>query len=303
MARIDLFDRPGRHYRGNLHTHSTRSDGRHPPERVCRIYRDAGYDFLALTDHFLPAYGFPITDTHHLRCDTFTTLLGAEVHVPSTSLGELWHILAVGLPTQFAPPFEGETAPEIARRCAMAGAYVGIVHPAWYGLTTDEAKTIDAAHAVEVYNHTSAVKCDRADGWVVLDQLLNQGCRLGSFASDDAHFKLDDSFGAWVMVQAPTLDSAALLQALKSGDHYSTQGPILHAVGYDDEQLVVECSPARAVFALGRGSKSACLIGEGLREAQLDIAALREGGYFRVVVVDAQGRHAWSQPVWFERRS
>ncbi|HVU14003.1 MAG TPA: hypothetical protein VHD90_22145, partial [Phototrophicaceae bacterium] len=57
------FDKPGRFYRGNLHTHSTRSDGRLSPELVCRFYREAGYDFLAITDHFMERYGYPITDT------------------------------------------------------------------------------------------------------------------------------------------------------------------------------------------------------------------------------------------------
>jgi histidinol phosphatase-like PHP family hydrolase len=40
-----------------LPTHSTRSDGVLPPEEVCRRYRAGGYDFLALTDHFIGRFG------------------------------------------------------------------------------------------------------------------------------------------------------------------------------------------------------------------------------------------------------
>ena len=40
-------------FRGNLHTHTTNSDGDSPPDEVVAWYRDAGYDFLALTDHDL----------------------------------------------------------------------------------------------------------------------------------------------------------------------------------------------------------------------------------------------------------
>lgn len=40
-------------FRGNLHTHTTNSDGDLPPDVVTAWYRDAGYDFLALTDHDL----------------------------------------------------------------------------------------------------------------------------------------------------------------------------------------------------------------------------------------------------------
>ncbi len=51
--RDPAFTAPGQFWRGNLHTHSTRSDGILSPEEVCRRYRDEGYDFLALTDHFV----------------------------------------------------------------------------------------------------------------------------------------------------------------------------------------------------------------------------------------------------------
>ena len=67
------FDKPGRFYKGNLHVHSANSDGTLPPEELARVYREAGYDFLAITDHFLEEYGFPITDTRparHRRCGT-----------------------------------------------------------------------------------------------------------------------------------------------------------------------------------------------------------------------------------------
>jgi len=80
------FSTPGRFFKGNLHTHSNCSDGALNPEEVCRRYREAGYDFLALTDHFLPQYDFPIVDTEPFRTGNFTTLLGAEVHAPKTAL-------------------------------------------------------------------------------------------------------------------------------------------------------------------------------------------------------------------------
>ena len=61
------FRQPGRFFKGNLHTHSMRSDGALEPEAVIAAYREHGYDFLALTDHFLAPYDFPITDTRALN--------------------------------------------------------------------------------------------------------------------------------------------------------------------------------------------------------------------------------------------
>ena len=77
---MDFFSLPGQFYRGNLHTHSNRSDGVLDPDEVCRRYRAEGYDFVALTDHFIGLYDYPIVDTTAHRDDRFTTILGAEIH-------------------------------------------------------------------------------------------------------------------------------------------------------------------------------------------------------------------------------
>ncbi len=295
---FDAFSLSGRFHRGNLHTHSTVSDGELEPAEVCRRYRDAGYDFICLSDHFLPAYDFPVADTRAFRTDGFTTILGAEVHVPDTSLGEKWHLLANGLPLDFAPPQPGESAAALARRCADAGAFVTIVHPEWYSLGVDDALSIDAAHAVEVYNHTSAVRSSRGGGCSLLDQLLAQGRRLNALATDDAHFLVDDAFGGWVMVKAERNEPDLLVQALKAGHYYSTQGPAIHDIRQEADDVVVECSPAFGVYLLGKGSRSVQCEQRGQTMARLPAGRMGKGGFMRVVVVDEQGRSAWSNPVW-----
>jgi hypothetical protein len=295
------FAAPGRFYKGNLHTHSTRSDAVRSPEAVCETYRDAGYDFLALTDHFLPTYGFPIVDTRPYRTSSFTTLIGAEVHAPATQLGEPWHILAVGLPLDFEPTPAAERGPELAERCVEAGAFVAIAHPAWYSLTLEDAHSIRRAHAVEIYNHTSEVKNNRGDGLVLLDQLLAEGRRIDACATDDAHFQVSDWFGGWVMVKAETLEPEALLAALRDGRYYSTQGPLIHGIEIGADAVEVSCSPAAMVTVLGRGSRAAFQIGDGIERVRLPLERVAPGGFGRVTVVDRQGRKAWSNPFWLDR--
>ena len=170
---IPPFSTPGRFWRGNLHTHSTLSDGALAPEQVIEAYKDAGYDFLQLSDHFLERFGWPIADTRRWRSNSFTTLIGAELHAMGTSVGELWHVLAAGLPLDFAPTPDSESGPELSARARAAGAFVAIAHPAWSQLTIEDGRSLGAAHAVEVYNHTSQVETDRGDGFYLLDQLSN----------------------------------------------------------------------------------------------------------------------------------
>jgi histidinol phosphatase-like PHP family hydrolase len=293
------FDRPGRFWRGNLHTHSDRSDGALPPEEVARAYRAAGYDFLAITDHFRAEYGYPLTDTRALRTVDFTTLLGAELHAPRTELSDEWHIVAVGLPLDFAPPGPDESGPELARRARAVGAFVGTAHPAGSLLTLADAESLDAAHAVETYNAVAAWE-DRADSWHLFDVLLRRGHRLHAYAADDAHFQPWDPPGcaAWVQVRAESLDPDALLAALKAGRYYSSTGPEIHAIRLAPGWLHVECSPASRILVTGGVPGKRVTTGANLTGCTLPVDMFEAGGYVRVTVVDAAGNRAWSNPIW-----
>lgn len=300
MPQDPAFSAPGRFWKGNIHTHSTASDGVRTPEAVCATYREAGYDFLALTDHFTAKYGFPIVDTRSFRTPGFTTILGAELHAPATSLGETWHILAVGLPDDFAPFHPGETGAALAARAVAAGAFVAIPHPGWYALTAEDAATLPGAHAVEVYNHTSQLRTERGDGVYLADQLLAGGRRIGLIAVDDAHFACMDAFGGWLMVKAESNAPGALLGALKAGRYYATQGPLIHDVAWEADEVEVTCTAAASVMVLGRGSRAAQSVVAGQTRVRLPHAALKAGGFARIVVADSSGRRAWSNPVFFE---
>jgi hypothetical protein len=291
------FGKPGRFWKGNLHTHSTRSDGKLTPPEVIAAYRGRGYDFVAVTDHFMERFGYPVVDTASYRTETFTTLLGAELHGPRLTYGEQWHLLAVGLPPDF-PGFPGESGPAIARRAADAGAYVAIAHPAWYALSVEDALTIEAAHAVEIYNHTATHHNDRGESAYLSDQLLMLGRRHHVVAVDDAHFSTrPDAFGGWVQVKAETLEPDALHAALHAGDFYSSQGPEIHEIAIEGDELRVACSPARTIFAAGPGWLARPLRGDGITSASFPLEPFA-GAHVRITVVDRDGLKAWANPIW-----
>ncbi|QBF33026.1 PHP domain-containing protein [Thalassococcus sp. S3] len=300
------FSNPGQFYRGNLHTHSTLSDGVLEPAEVCRRYAAEGYDFIALTDHFVGMYDYPIADTVPYRTEGFTTILGAELHSGAMENGELWHILAVGLPTDFKPPVaEGflpvagqESGPELAARAREAGAFVAIAHPEWSGLTQEDARSIEAAHAVEVYNHGCAMGCDRPHGFYTLDQLLTEGRRLTLCATDDAHFYEPDHFGGWVMVKAERNAPDALLDALKTGAYYSSQGPEFRDIRLGQNQVEVTCSAVSSVIVQGQGSAAVAIHGQSLTRAEVPLTRFAQSPWLRVTLIDAARRRAWSNPIW-----
>jgi hypothetical protein len=305
---LPAFTAPGRFWRGNLHTHSTRSDGVLAPEEVCRRYRAEGYDFLALTDHFVGSYGYPIVDTLPFRTNRFTTILGAEIHSGAMANGELWHILAVGLPPDFAPSHTPEWVPvagqesgaELAARAVAAGAFVAVAHPQWSGLTLADARSIGAAHAVEIYNHGCAMGCDRPDGFGIADLLLTEGRRLSLIATDDAHFSEPDHFGGWVMVKAMENAPEALLAALKAGEFYSSQGPELRSVVVTDDAVEVEMSACASMIVQGAGTAAKAVHGHSMTKASLPLERFRASPWVRVTVMDAAGKRAWSNPYFFQ---
>ncbi len=79
-------------FRGDLHMHTCRSDGREDPATVCANYRKLGYDFIVVTDHH--RY-YPSLEA--IRCykdaDIALNIVpGEEVHLPMTGV----HIVNAG---------------------------------------------------------------------------------------------------------------------------------------------------------------------------------------------------------------
>jgi hypothetical protein len=100
-------------------------------------------------------------------------------------------------------------------------------------------------------------------------------------------------------VQADERDPDALLASLKDGRYYSSQGPEIRDIEIDGDEVVVRCSPARAVSVVGRGSKSQSEVGDGIEQARLRIKRFN-GSWFRVTVIDKDGKKAWSNPIWLD---
>ena len=302
------FANPGQFYKGNLHTHCTNSDGRLPVEEVCRRYKAQGYDFIAMTDHFVGLYDYPITDTRQFRDADFTTLIGVELHSGKQENGAIWHLVAVGLPFDFAPsnspdfwPTDSqETGAELAARAVQAGAFVAIAHPEWSNLTQGDMCSIDAAHAVEVYNHGCEVECDRGRGLHSADYLSTSKKQVNFIATDDAHFAQGnlDAFGGWTMVKATENSPEALLSALKAGAMYATTGPDFIDIEMDDKYVYVRTSPVSAIILMGEGTRTVAELGEGLTEAKIPHGALDYSPWIRVSLIDADGKKAWANPIW-----
>ena len=69
---FDFFKQEGNWYKGNLHLHTTNSDGSATPEEAVDWYYRNGYDFLCITDHDV------ITNVEPLTKKDFVLIPGIE---------------------------------------------------------------------------------------------------------------------------------------------------------------------------------------------------------------------------------
>ena len=291
------------YFRGNLHGHSTHSDGALSAEAVVAQYQALGYDFTCLSDHLWIEPVFcaqSVLDTRHLDNDTFVTIPSAEIHClgKKHDRDDLWHLVANGLPLDFASATEDETAPELLERALAAGAYVTLAHPEWHSMTSEEALSLHRAHAVEIYNHGCHIECMRGGGTGVADVLLQEGHRFNLIATDDSHFRIADFGGGWVMVAAENLSADALLAALKSGRYYSSTGADFVEMTLEESRLVVSCSPVSHICVSGQQTHSMSRNGHNITRAEFDLSAF-DSDWFRVTLCGSAGQMGWSNPVWW----
>jgi len=286
------FDRPGTFLRGNLHAHSTESDGHRSPDELIAGYRANGYDFLAITDHHRLTAPDPAPEGE------FTWIPGQECHPGANGVGEAHHILALGLDRPIEST-RGDCPQACLDEIAEAGGIAYMAHPHWHGTRSDEILALRGWSGIEVYNSTCAMTLCRGDSSVVWGEILNAGRACQAIAVDDCHRAEVDVYDGWVWVRAEANSREAITEALRAGDFYSSTGPSIESIAEDGGRLVVRTSPATGGSLAGRGAMASYAqapAGGAIVEAVLDPS--RAVGHYRIVVRDANGRCAWTNPVY-----
>jgi hypothetical protein len=282
------------------------------PAETVAWYRDNGYDFVALTDHFVQRFGYPITTPGDADRRLHDAHRGGAARSRGPQVGNLWHIVAAGVPLDFAPPAPGETGPQLAARAAANGAFVIVAHPAYYGLTRRPTWSDGAAHAMEIFNGASELAYEMGDSSHILDVLMSRGRRIDACATDDAHFEHRVSGlpgprsglgGGQGRGERPGRDG----RRSRAGHFYASEGPKLLDVAIDGDDVVVASSPVMKVIVSGGGERYECRYGDRADRDQRpahDVPQRRFevdpflGSYVRITVVDANGKRAWTNPIW-----
>jgi len=287
------FEMPGRWLKGNLHTHTTRSDGELDVDERIAAYHDAGYDFIALTDHHV------VSNDAAKSMSDFLVIDGVEWEADGPEPGEMYHVLGLNVPPGL-PIANPASLDEIKRALTEAGALMVLAHPYWSGNTVERVvNAVDGMFALEVFNAT-CLGIGKGTSRVHWDDALDWGARVCGIAVDDAHGTEHDVFKGWVMVRAASLEAAAVLDALRAGAFYSTTGPRIEDVVVDDGRIRVRCSPAVSIAFVAqryRGRRVVPEKGKRLLDARYELRG--DERYVRIEVTDARGGTAWTNPMYF----
>jgi hypothetical protein len=281
----------GQRVKAGFHCHTLNSDGGLSPERTVQEYRKKGFQCLGITDHHT------VTPIANLSTPGF-------VAIDATENGGAPDIIGVGV-TSVVP--REKTLSERARALASQGAFTIAPHPTYCEVTPEIYLWVPDLMAMEIYN----AYCDEAycngvalELW---DMVLGAGKRIWGVAGDDAHLNpqkrtYSHAGRAWVEVWAETLSSTAILDALKRGRFFSTQGPRFERIAVGKSTIRIECSPVSQVRwrTFGRvGFVDYAPDGASLTHSVLP-TWFHPNTYVRIELVDRQGKKAWSNPIFVE---
>ena len=289
--------------RGNLHCHTTNSDGVPSPQERLDGYVQAGYDFLCLSDHR------KVTQTDTVKAPKqFVLIPGAELHPDNPFGGEGHHFLCLN----FTKDMDSESMPpqHVIDAVRQQGGSVWLAHPHWSNVNIRrDTLPLTGLAGVEVFN-TVCERMGRGVGAVHWDDWMAHLDRpLPALANDDAHgspHRPRDTYQGWTMARVKERTTAAVVAALESGATYSSTGPVIKDVrirtlanpvdAKRSIEVSVDCSEAGRVAAITRGKGADYwLEGETFETATLAIAD--DSKWVRIEVVDPQGRKAWTNPV------
>jgi len=287
--------------KGGLHCHTTRSDGAVAPDEVIRMHVRNDYDFLAITDHRIYNYQNYAPETDLL----IVPGMEMDCGLPRKA-GHCFHHVCIGPARENGNGYEQD---QRLNNCMVSGAeeYQPVLddihahgnmtiycHPEWSCTPARTFEALKGNFAMEIWNSGCAIEMDMDTNAAYWDELLMQGQKIWGVATDDGHPAYHHCNG-WVRVNAEK-DLDSVLAALKEGAFYSSCGPEIYDFTVEDGIAKVSCSEVSKINFITGILPSHMPRGEKLTNAEYRLPD--DAFYVRACVTDAQGRRAWTNPIF-----
>lgn len=294
---VDAFQR------GNLHTHTSLSDGDSKPDAVVRWYRDNGYSFVALTDHNQrvdPALFEP------LQTPGFVVIAGEEISM--TAEGRPVHVNALCTRQTIGGghfPTKVAALRWAIRRVRVEGGVALINHPNFEWALSASDIAAAPAQLLEIWSGHPYVRtagdATHPSHEAIWDTVLTSGRELAGVAVDDMHRLVPTSNSppgapgqGFVEVFSRETSRAAICAALSRGWLYASTGATLRRLVVSGDSFSVwPASTGAVVEFLGAGGR--LLDRQRLLTGRASYRLRGGERYVRARITQPDGKRAWTQ--------
>ena len=304
-------------FKGNLHTHTNKSDGDSSPETVVDWYSKNKYDFLVLSDH-----------NHLTILDSDQTKLllipGEEI---TLNLPYTIHVNAIGIKKVIEPtirPTKVKTLQANIDNIINSGGLAEINHPNFrWALNEKDLVQIRGAHFIEVFNgnynthnYGGGGKKSVEEMW---DEMLSKKIKIWGVAVDDSHhFKEEfaphrhNPGRGWVEVFSKDLSEKNILDSMRNGNFYFSNGVKFKKISFNKEKI--ELSISGDYFNKGLSNSlvtdskytTQLISNDGEIIEEVDgksvkfnlIKNTQKYTYFRTKTISSTGSIGWTQPIF-----
>jgi len=304
-------------FKGNLHTHTNKSDGDSSPETVVDWYSNNKYDFLVLSDH-----------NHLTILDSDQTKLllipGEEI---TLNLPYTIHVNAIGIKKVIEPtirPTKVKTLQANIDNIINSGGLAEINHPNFrWALNEKDLVQIRGAHFIEVFNgnynthnYGGGGKKSVEEMW---DEMLSKKIKIWGVAVDDSHhFKEEfaphrhNPGRGWVEVFSKDLSEKNILDSMRNGNFYFSNGVKFKNISFNKEKI--ELSISGDYFNKGLSNSlvtdskytTQLISNDGEIIEEVDgktikfnlIKNTQKYTYFRTKTISSTGSIGWTQPIF-----
>ncbi len=150
-------------FRGDLHMHTCRSDGRQAPAIVCANYRKTGYDFTVISDHHRYYPSLEAIEAYKDVPVEFTIVPGEEVHMhdnyESAQINDI-HILNFGGEYSINALIEGSHTSEVGTDKSKRSLYGEcpdkiMSMDEYFDFIEEYSKQLDVPEGIEKFQYAS----------------------------------------------------------------------------------------------------------------------------------------------------
>lgn len=301
-----FIDETKKYLKGNLHTHTTKSDGKYSREEVLGIYKENGYDFLGITDH-------------NIFCDEnidkdIVLLHGIESSCIYAGIddtkGEYTHFCCFDCQNPNNERQYYKDYLELQNNIDNIKKNYSLIqfnHPLFSRLLDNEVIKLKGYNLLEIYNHKDFLReTGMQNAEMLVRTLLNHHHKLWVTANDDFHGPynktvIDKCFGGYIMVEAEK-DEKSILSSIKDGKFYATTGPRILDYRIEGQTIKIKTSPVKKIIFYSNMRNCKNIYDKNNDDINYGEYIIKgDEFYIWAKIIDQNGNIAWAQPIYINQ--